>query len=89
MLLRLGSRVPLKAIVGPRSLWCLDEPFSQLGVVVPSLGWAVTTMASVAKIVVPVLLAGESVSTLGLWLFRAPVMSLRGEILDFLTEPLV
>ena len=31
----------------------------------PSLGWAVTTMASVAKIAEPVLLVGESMRTLG------------------------
>jgi hypothetical protein len=55
----------------------------------PSLGWAVMTMASVATIATPVLLAGESVGTPGLWSFRALVMSLRGEILGFLIETLV
>jgi hypothetical protein len=55
----------------------------------PSLGWAITTMASVAKIVVLVLLMGKSVRTLGLRSFRAPVISPRGEILGFLVEPLV
>ena len=55
----------------------------------PSLGWAITTMASVAKIVAAVLLAGEFVRTPGLRSFHASVMSLRGEILGFLTEPLV
>ena len=60
-----------------------------LGDLGPSLGWAVTTMASVAKIIAPVLLEGESVSTLGLWSFRAPVMSPRGDILGFLIKPLV
>jgi hypothetical protein len=47
------------------------------------------TMASVATIATPVLLAGESVGTPGLWSFRALVMSLRGEILGFLIETLV
>ena len=55
----------------------------------PSLGWAITTMASVTKIAEPVLLAGESVRTLGLWSFHALVMSPKGEILSFPTEPLV
>ena len=55
----------------------------------PSLGWAAMTMALAAKIVVPMLLAGESMRTLGLRSFRALVMSLRWEILGFLTEPLV
>ena len=44
---------------------------------------------SMAKIVAPVLLAGKSVRTPGLLSFRAPVMSPRGVILGFLTEPLV
>ena len=60
-----------------------------LGDLGPSLGWAVMTMASVAKIAVSVLLAGESVRTLGLRSFRAPVMSPRGEILGFPVEALV
>jgi hypothetical protein len=48
------------------------------------------TMVLVAKIVVPMLLAGKSVRTLGLRSFRALVMSPhRGEILGFLIEPLV
>ena len=47
------------------------------------------TMTSVAKIVALVLLAGESMRTLGLRSFHAPVMSLRGEILGFLIEPLI
>ena len=55
----------------------------------PSLGWAITTMASLAKIVVPVLLAGKSVRTPGIGSFRALVMSPRGEILSFPTEPLI
>jgi hypothetical protein len=55
----------------------------------PSLGWAITTMASVAKIAVPVLLTGKSMRTLGLRSFRAPVMSPKGEILGFPVEPLV
>ena len=55
----------------------------------PSLGWAVTMMASLAKIAAPMLLAGKSVRTLGLRSFRAPVMSPRGEILSFPTEPLI
>jgi hypothetical protein len=46
-------------------------------------------MASLAKIVVPMLLAGKSMRTLGLRSFRAPVMSPRWEILGFLTEPLL
>jgi hypothetical protein len=46
-------------------------------------------MASLAKIAAPMLLAGKSMRTPSLWLFRAPVMSPRGEILGFLTEPLV
>jgi hypothetical protein len=46
-------------------------------------------MALVAKIAVPVLLAGKSMRTLGLRSFHAPAMSPRGEILDFLTEPLI
>ena len=54
-----------------------------------SLGWVVTTMALVAKIVMPVLLASESVKTLGLRSFRVLVMSPRGEIIGFLTKPLV
>jgi hypothetical protein len=56
----------------------------------PSLGWTIMTMVLVAKIVVPMLLAGKSVRTLGLRSFRALVMSPhRGEILGFLIEPLV
>jgi hypothetical protein len=55
----------------------------------PSLGWAVMMLASVAKTAAPVLLAGESVRTPGLRSFRALVMSLRGEILGFLAEPLI
>jgi hypothetical protein len=55
----------------------------------PSLGWAVTMMASLAKIATPVLLVGKSMRTLGLRLFCAPVMSPRGEILGFLIKPLV
>jgi hypothetical protein len=46
-------------------------------------------MASVDKIAAPVLLVGESVRTLGLWSFRAPVMSPIGEILGFPAEPLI
>jgi hypothetical protein len=53
------------------------------------MGWAVMTMASVAKIAMPMLLAGEPVRTLGLWSFHALVMSHRGEILGFPTEQLV
>ena len=60
-----------------------------LGDLGTSFGWAVTTMASVAKIAAPVLLAGKSVRTLGLRSFLALVMSPRGEILGFPTEPLV
>jgi hypothetical protein len=45
--------------------------------------------ASVAKIVAPVLLAGESMRTLGLRSFCALVISPRGGILGFLTEPLI
>jgi hypothetical protein len=55
----------------------------------PSLGWAIIIMALVAKIAAPVLLAGKSMRTLGLRSFRAQVMSPRGEILDFLTKPVV
>ena len=46
-------------------------------------------MTLLAKIAAPMLLAGKSVRTPGLWSFRAPVMSPRGEILGFLTKPLV
>jgi hypothetical protein len=46
-------------------------------------------MASLAKIIVLVLLASKSVRTLGLWSFSALVMSPRGEILGFPIEPLV
>ena len=46
-------------------------------------------MALVAKIVVPVLLAGKSVRTPGIGSFRALVMSPRGEVLSFPIEPLV
>jgi hypothetical protein len=46
-------------------------------------------MASLAKIAVPMLLAGKSVRTPGLWSFRALIMSRRGEMLGFSTEPLV
>jgi hypothetical protein len=46
-------------------------------------------MALVANIAVPVLLASESMRTPGLRLFHALVMSPRGEILGFLTEPLI
>jgi hypothetical protein len=46
-------------------------------------------MDLVVKIVVPVLLTGKSLRTLGLWSFRAPIMSLRGEILGFSAEPLI
>ena len=60
-----------------------------LGDLGPSLGWAVMTMASVAKIIVPVLLTGKSVRTPGLQSFRALVMSPKGEILGFLAEPLI
>ena len=55
----------------------------------PSLGWAVMMIALVAKIAAPMLLAGESVRTLGLRSFRAPVLSPRGEMLGFPIEPLV
>ena len=37
-----------------------------LGDLGPSLGWAITMMASVAKIAAPVLLVGKSVRNLGL-----------------------
>jgi hypothetical protein len=60
-----------------------------LGDLGPSLGWVVMIMASVAKIAAPVLLAGKSVRTLGLWSFCALVMSPRGEIMGFPTKPLV
>jgi hypothetical protein len=46
-------------------------------------------MASLAKIATPVLPVGKFVRTLGLWLFRAPVISPKREILGFLIEPLV
>jgi len=46
-------------------------------------------MASLAKIATPMLLTGKSMRTLYLWSFYAPVMSPRGEILGFPTEPLV
>jgi hypothetical protein len=46
-------------------------------------------MASLTKIATPMILTGKSMRTLGLRLFRAPVMSPNGEILSFLTEPLV
>jgi hypothetical protein len=46
-------------------------------------------MALLAKITAPMLLASKSVRTPGLRSFRAPVMSPKGEILGFLTEPLV
>ena len=46
-------------------------------------------IASLAKIIMPVLLAGKSVRTPSLRSFRALVMSPRGEILDFPTELLV
>jgi hypothetical protein len=55
----------------------------------PLLGWAIMTMASVAKIVVPMLPVGEFVRTLGLRLVRTLVMSPRGEIFGLPTEPLV
>ena len=55
----------------------------------PSLGWAITMMALLAKIAVPMLLAGKSTRTSGLRSFHAPVMSSRGEIVGFLIEPLV
>ena len=61
----------------------------QLRAIVPSVGWATTTIASVAKIVAPVLLAGKSVRTPSLRSFRTLVMSPRGKILEFSTEPLV
>ena len=60
-----------------------------LGDLGPMLGWAIMTMASVAKIVMHVLLASESVRTLGLRSFHALVMSPKGEILGFLAEPVV
>ena len=47
------------------------------------------TIASMAKIAAPVLLAGEFMRILGLRSFRAPVMSPRGEILGFPIEPLI
>jgi hypothetical protein len=46
-------------------------------------------MASLAKIAAPMLLAGKSVRTSGLQSFCALVMSPKGEILGFLTKPLV
>ena len=60
-----------------------------LGDLGPSSGWAVTMMASMAKIAVPMLLMGKSVRTPGLQSFRALVMSPKGEILGFLAEPLI
>jgi hypothetical protein len=53
------------------------------------LGWAITMMASVAKITTPMLLMGKSVRTQSLRSFRALIMSPRGEILGFPAEPLV
>jgi hypothetical protein len=53
------------------------------------LAWVVTRMASVAKIIALVLVMGKSVRTSGLWSFRAPIMSSKGEILGFLAEPLI
>jgi hypothetical protein len=55
----------------------------------PLLGWAVTTMASVAKIATPTLLVGKPMRTLGSRLFCAQVMSPRGEILGLPTKTLV
>jgi hypothetical protein len=55
----------------------------------PSLGCAITMMASVAKIAVLGLLMGKSMRTLGLWSFHGPVMSPSGEILGFPGEPLI
>ena len=55
----------------------------------PSLGWFVTTMALVAKIIASVVLASEFLRILSLRSFRAPVMSPRREILGFLVEPLI
>jgi hypothetical protein len=46
-------------------------------------------MAAVAKIAVPVLLVGKSVRTPSLRSFCALVMSPKGEMLGFMTEPLV
>jgi hypothetical protein len=60
-----------------------------LGDLGPSLAWVVTRMASVAKIIALVLVMGKSVRTSGLWSFRAPIMSSKGEILGFLAEPLI
>ena len=53
------------------------------------VGMAVRTMDSVAEITVLVLLVGKSVRTPGLQLFHALVMSPLGDVLGFLTEPLV
>jgi hypothetical protein len=47
------------------------------------------TMALVARIVTLVLLTGKSVRTPGLRLFRALVISSRGEILGLPVEPLI
>ena len=46
-------------------------------------------MVSLGKIIVPMLLVDKSMRTLGLQSFRALVVSPRGEILGFPTEPLV
>jgi hypothetical protein len=46
-------------------------------------------MVSVAKIVAPMLLAGESMRSPSLQSFHALVVSPKGYILGFLTEPLV
>ena len=60
-----------------------------LGDLGPSLGWAIITVASFAKIAAPMMLAREFVRTLGLRSFRALVMSPRGEILGLPTKPLI
>jgi len=53
------------------------------------LGWAVMTMASLAKIIVPMYLVGKPVRTPRLWSFHALFMSHRWEILRFPVEPLI
>jgi hypothetical protein len=82
-----GDNTAPEVVATLESSWALSS--LQLKDDVPSMGWAAMTIASLAKIVAPILLAGKSERTPDLRSFHAPVISPRAEILGFLTEPII
>jgi len=83
-----GTSIAPEATMGSRCLLLFRQAGSST-LLFPSWGWVATTIASMAKIAAPMLLAGKSVRTPSLCSFRALVMSPRGEIHGFPTEPLI